>query len=84
MSTSLSSLDPRESPSLRLIDLVQALLSRSRIDDAIYYQIEIPLMLGLPFSEAMNMTIDEITEIFDAVQRPPLPGYDMFMWGPAA
>ena len=77
-------MEAEPSPSLRLIDLVQALLSRSRIDDAIYYQIEIPLMLGLPFSEAMNMTIDEITEIFDAVQRPPLPGYDMFMWGPAA
>ncbi len=77
-------MEAEPSPSLRLIDLVQALLSRARVDDAIYYQIEIPLMLGLPFSEAMEKTLDEITEFFDSIQPPPLPGYDMFMWGPAA
>ncbi len=84
LSTCSSATDPRELPKFRLIDLVQNLLARGRVDDAIYYQIEIPLMLGLPFSEAMEKTLDEITEFFDSITPPPLPGYDNFWWGPAA
>ncbi len=72
------------SPSPRLVDVVQALLSRGYIDKAISYQIEIPLLLGLPRSEAMEKTIDEITEFFDSITPKPLPGYNKFWWGPAA
>ena len=82
MSSSATEAGP--SASLRLVDLVQALLVRGRIDDAIYYQIEIPLLLGIPAAEAMEKTVDEITEFFDSIQPPPLPGYNRFWWGPSA
>lgn len=63
---------------------MQALLIRGRIEEAINYQLEIPLLLGVPASEAMEKTIDEITEFFDSIMPPPKPGYDMFLWGPEA
>ena len=81
---SSSATEPKESPKPRLVDVVQALLTRGHVDEAIRYQIEIPLLLGVPAAEAMEKTVDEITEFFDSIMPRPLPGYNKFWWGPEA
>ena len=71
---SSSATDLESSPSLRLVDVVQALITRGYIEKAIQYQIEIPLLLGIPVAEAMEKTVEEITEFFDSIQPPPSAG----------
>ena len=65
-----------------------ALLSRGRVDEALQYQLEVPILLGIPSSEAMEKTVDEIIEAMNIVKSPPPPstprGYTNFWWGPKA
>lgn len=87
MNTSSSTTGAKESPKSRLVDLVAALLARGRVDEAIRYQVEVPLLLGIPAAEAMEKTVDEITEFMDSItpRPPPIPpGYTGFWWGPEA
>ena len=67
--------------------MVQALLARGHVEEAIRYQVEVPLLLGIPAAEAMEKTVDEITEFMDSImpRLPPTPpGYTGFWWGPEA
>lgn len=48
------------------------------------YQLEVPLLLGVPAAEAMMKTVDEITEYMDSIMPRPLLGYTNFWWGPEA
>jgi len=66
------------------MDVVVALISQGRMDEAIHYQLEVPLLLGIPAAEAMMKTVDEITEFLDSIMPRPLPGYTNFWWGPEA
>ena len=84
MNTPLSHTEPSPSAKPRLRDVVAALLARGRVDEAIQYQLEVPLLLGVPAAEAMEKTVDEITEFMDSIMPRPLPGYTGFWWGPEA
>jgi len=66
------------------VDVVQALLARGQIEKAMRYQLEVPLLLGVPLAEAMMKTVDEITEYMDSIMPRPPPGYTSFWWGPEA
>jgi len=66
------------------MDVVQALIARGQIEKAMRYQLEVPLLLGVPLTEAMMKTVDEITEYMDSIMPRPLPGYTNFWWGPEA
>jgi len=63
------------------VDVVQALLARGQIEEAMRYQLEVPLLLGIPADEAMMKTVDEITEYMDSIMPRPLPGYTNFCGG---
>jgi len=74
-------------PSLRLVDVIAALLERDRVDEAVDYQID-ALMLSaqyeLPVEDILLLTVDEVVEL---ANRPPMPkvtGWDNVRYGDAA
>jgi len=74
-------------PSLRLVDVIAALLERDRVDEAVDYQID-ALMLSaqyeLPVEDILLLTVDEVVELANRPPMPKVPGWDNVRYGDAA
>lgn len=75
--------------SLRIIDVVAALLERGRVDEAIDYQFEVvylALIHGLDVEHVLELSVDEYVKLY-TVKRLTVPekrGWDKVYYGEAA
>lgn len=91
MNTKSSCTDPKSS--LRLVDVVIALLQRERIEEAIEHQFEAVMLSvehNLSVEDIMKMSVDEMTKLYVVLQQPQVPsippvlGWDRVWYGEAA
>ena len=78
-----------QSPILRLRDVVAALEKRGRHDEAEYYAVTYPFLIGLiydlPEGEIMDMALDDLFELPNVPQKPlKYEGWNTFYFGRAA
>ena len=70
---------------LQLKTLIGALMDRDRFDEAVFYSVIVPIKLymkhGISEKEAMDMTIDRITQLLSSLDIPyKYDGWN-FWWG---